>query len=111
MQLDELRKMVLELKNGGFNNTVTSNLGYLEQNTPNPSNSSTAIRYYVSQSAVSARLTFTNAKGQLIKTMTISNRGTGQVNLESGMLAAGAYNYTLWVDGKQADTKKLVIVK
>ena len=30
---------------------------------------------------------------------------------EEGMLAAGAYNYTLWVDGKQADTKKLVIVK
>jgi hypothetical protein len=27
------------------------------------------------------------------------------------MLAAGAYNYSLWINGKQADTKSLVITK
>jgi trimeric autotransporter adhesin len=110
-QLDELRQMLMELKNGSASNSVTSNLGFLEQNTPNPVSGSTVIKYYISQTAASARLTFTNTKGQLIKAITISNRGAGQVNLETGMLAAGAYNYTLWVDEKQADTKKLVIAK
>jgi hypothetical protein len=109
-EVAELRQMMLELKNGNTN-TINSISGTLEQNSPNPFTSSTAIRYYVPQSATSARLTFTNAKGQLVKTISLSNRGTGQLNLEGGMLAAGAYNYTLWVDGKQADTKKLLLTK
>jgi hypothetical protein len=79
-EVAELRQMMLELKNGNTN-TINSISGTLEQNSPNPFTSSTAIRYYVPQSATSARLTFTNAKGQLVKTISLSNRGTGQLNL------------------------------
>lgn len=55
--------------------------------------------------------TLTNAKGQLMKTITISNKGAGQVSINTATFAAGTYNYTLWVNGRQTDTKRLIITK
>jgi flagellar hook assembly protein FlgD len=61
--------------------------------------------------ATSAKVTITNAAGQLIKTILIVDKGAGQVNFNSAALAAGTYNYSLWVEGKQADTKRLIITR
>ncbi|HUP13571.1 MAG TPA: T9SS type A sorting domain-containing protein, partial [Niastella sp.] len=83
---------------------------YLEQNTPNPFSGTTVIRYSVPSNAGSAKLNITNAKGQVVKTITL-NRGTGQVNVNTATLAAGTYNYTLYVDGRQVDTKRFVIAR
>jgi hypothetical protein len=109
-EVAELRKIMLELKNsrtGSVN--VTS--AYLEQNTPNPVSSTTRISYSIPETSASAKLTLTNTKGQVIKTYSLNNRGVGQLNLNTASLAAGTYNYTLYVDGKQADTKRLVITR
>jgi trimeric autotransporter adhesin len=108
-QMAELRQMVLELKNGSTNK-VTSISASLEQNTPNPANGTTTIRYHIPETVTSVVLNITNVKGQLVKTMTLIS-GSGQVNLNTSMLAAGTYNYTLYVDGKQVDTKRLVIAR
>lgn len=108
-ELAELRHMVLELKNGSTG-TITSN-AYLEQNTPNPVNGTTTIRYYIPESSTSASIHVTNAKGQLVKTLAIGNMGTGQVSLNTSMLASGTYNYTLYVNGKQVDTKRFITSK
>jgi hypothetical protein len=109
-EVAELRQMILELKNGRTG-TLTSTSAYLEQNTPNPVNGSTTIRYHVPETSTSARFTLTNAKGQVLKTINLSNRGTGQLNLNTNSLAAGTYNYTLYVNGRQADSKRLVIIR
>jgi hypothetical protein len=109
-QITELRQMLLELKNGRTGSVnVTS--AYLEQNTPNPASGTTTIRYHIPEQSTSAHLILTNAKGQVVKTVSLNNRGVGQVNLATSMLAAGTYTYSLWVDGKQADTKRLVIAR
>jgi hypothetical protein len=106
----KLEELILELKNGRTGSgSVTS--AYLEQNTPNPVNGTTNIRYHVPETNTSARLTLTNAKGQVVKTMMLNNRGTGQLNLNTQGLAAGTYHYTLYVDGRQADSKRLVITR
>jgi hypothetical protein len=91
------------------NNTITLTSAYLEQNTPNPVYGITTIRYRVPETSTSARLTLINAKGQVVRTEILSNRGTGILNINTNSLAAGTYNYTLYVDGKQADTKRLII--
>jgi hypothetical protein len=109
-EIDELRQMVLELKNGSTG-AVTSILGSLEQNAPNPVTGTTSIHYHVPPRATSVRLELTNAKGQVLKTMNLGNRGTGQVNLNTQGLSSGTYNYTLYVDGRQADSKRLVITR
>jgi hypothetical protein len=105
------RLMKLETLLTSGNNAVSLTSTYLEQNTPNPVQGSTIIRYHVPEASKSARLTLTNVKGQVMKTMTLNNRGTGQVNLNTQGFAAGTYNYTLYVDGRQVDIKRLVVTR
>jgi len=45
-----------------------------------------------------------------LKTFTIASED-GQVNLQAGQLSAGTYQYSLIVDGKLIDTKKMVVLK
>ena len=106
-----LEQMILNLKSQMSSNASISSLSYLEQNTPNPVNAETHIRYYVPETVKSASLRITNMTGQLIKSIKINNYGNGEVKLNSSALAAGNYNYTLLVDGKQIDTKRLLITR
>jgi hypothetical protein len=108
-EVTELRKMVQELKYGRSNSGFLTS-AFLEQNTPNPVGSTTSIRYFIPETSTSARLDLTNAKGLVVKSMNL-NRGTGQLNLNTQALASGTYNYTLYVNGKQADTKRMVIAR
>ena len=106
-RLNKLEAMVMN-----SNNSVTSiSSAYLKQNTPNPVNGTTSIGYNIPETSTSARIILTNAEGQVIKTINLPNKGTNWVNLNTSMLAAGAYNYTLYVDERQVDTKRLVIAK
>lgn len=84
---------------------------YLEQNSPNPARGTTTIRYFVPAGTAAARITLTNTKGQLLKTINITNRETGQINLDTAALPAGIYNYSLWIAGREVDTKQLVITR
>jgi hypothetical protein len=112
-RMDALEKEVAELKALviGSNNPVVHTLAYLEQNAPNPVSGTTTIRYHVPETSTSASLTLTNAKGQVVKTVSLNNRGTNQLSLNTTGLAAGTYNYTLYIDGKQASSKRLVITQ
>jgi trimeric autotransporter adhesin len=110
----DIRQQLAELKAliGGGNNTAVNVSGaFLETAVPNPSRSSTTIRYGVPDGVASARLTLTNAKGQVLKMISLTSRGTGQINLNTTGLPSGVYNYTLWVNGTQAATKQMVIAK
>jgi hypothetical protein len=110
IQITELRQMILDLKNGN-SRAITSIGAFLEQNSPNPVNRSTLIRYSIPEHTSNAHLSVTNVKGQLIKTVTISNKGLGQLNLDTSTLASGIYTYTLYVDGQFADSKQLIVTR
>jgi hypothetical protein len=114
-EIDELKARIerLEALLTRNNNATSVNLSsaYLEQNIPNPARGTTTIRYKVPEGTASTRLTLTNAKGQLIKTFSLNNRGAGQLNLDTSTLSAGVYNYSLLIAGTVADTKQLVITR
>ncbi len=87
----------------------------LFQNEPNPVISSTKISFNLHQTA-KVELKIYNLKGQLVKSLysgvasskTLDWDGTD----ESGKnLQAGVYLYKLLVNGKTAETKKLIIIK
>jgi hypothetical protein len=109
-ELAALRQIVQELKNSRTE-VVSLSSAYLAQNSPNPVRSTTTIRYSIPEHSTSARLTLTNTKGQVVKTIGLSNRGIGQVNLNTSSLSSGTYNYTLYVDGRQVDTKRLIVAR
>jgi len=39
------------------------------------------------------------------------NKGSGVVNIDASSLNSGSYNYTLIVDGKTIETKKMIVTK
>jgi Chaperone of endosialidase/Secretion system C-terminal sorting domain len=110
-RIDNLEELVNRLAVNQATNGTTLTSAYLEQNTPNPVNGTTIIRYHIPQTSTSAILNITDAKGQLVKTLSVTNSGSGQVNVNTSMLASGTYNYTLYVDGKSVDTKRLMIAR
>jgi len=96
---------------GGSDNIRANNLisgAVLEQNQPNPFNQSTVIRYRLPQNT-SGQINIYDNNGKLLKSFKANE--SGQTTINAGELRSGIYNYTLLVNGKQVDTKKLVIAK
>jgi hypothetical protein len=80
----------------------------LNQNVPNPFAESTIITYSIPRSFNSAQLVFSTIKGEVIKTVDIKTPGKGQVNVFASDISSGLYMYTLVVDGRQVDSRKMI---
>lgn len=93
------------------NSTISLSSAYLENPVPNPSQSSSVVRYYVPESNATAKLTLVNAKGQTLKEVSLASRGSGQVKLSTANLPAGVYGCTLWTDGQRVSSRQLVIAR
>lgn len=90
---------------------VSLSSAYLENPVPNPSKSSTLVRYGVPDGSSPAKLTLTNAKGQLLTELSLNNSRTEQVSLNTANFSVGTYTCTLWVDGRQVVSRQLVITR
>lgn len=85
-----------------------NNIIVLGQNTPNPFTESTVINYSIPRSFGRAQLIFTATNGEVVKTADIKVSGKGQVNVFASDLTSGLYTYTLIIDGKVIETKKMI---
>ena len=83
----------------------------IEQNIPNPANNSTTINYYLPQNAGTASLNISDMNGKVLKTFSVSAKGNGQIVLQTNQLTAGTYQYSLMLNGKVVDTKKMIVAK
>ena len=92
-------------------NTAITDVASLEQNTPNPFNRSTDIRYTLPAKFISAQIIITDQTGKVLKQVNISSLRKGTLNIQAGLLAAGTYNYSLIVDARLVDTKKMILLK
>ena len=106
-QINDLKLLITKTGNGG---SIISATGYLKQNAPNPFNANTVINYYITDNAGHAQIRITDAAGRTIKTFNAA-KGEGKINIRSGVLAAGNYSYTLYVNNKMIDTKQIMLVK
>jgi len=79
----------------------------LNQNIPNPYAEHTTITYNVPVQFKYAQMIFKTIDGRIIKTTDLE-KGKGQLNVFASDLSNGLYMYTLIVDGKEFDTKKMV---
>jgi hypothetical protein len=83
----------------------------LEQNMPNPFHSATKINYMLSQQFSSSKIIITDKSGKTLKEINISGSGKGSLNVDASTLSAGAYQYSLYINGKLMDTKQMILSK
>ncbi|WP_018616328.1 tail fiber domain-containing protein [Segetibacter koreensis] len=106
-EVNELRSLLLK---AGTSITSGGRGSYLKQNIPNPAKNNTVIGYYVEDNAGRALIKITDTKGADIKVYNAS-KGQGQLTIAQGELAAGIYNYTMYIDHKKVDTKRMIIIE
>jgi len=83
----------------------------LEQNAPNPFSEQTVIKYYIPSFAQKAIMTITDIKGSPLKSVNLEGTGLGTVTIKANELPVGTYIYTLFVDGKQVESKQMILMK
>lgn len=83
----------------------------LEQNKPNPFAHNTTIGYILPPKFATAQIIITDKNGKAIKTVNVSGSGKGSVKIDASILASGAYQYSLYVDGKLIETKQMLIAR
>jgi len=83
----------------------------LYQNQPNPFKGSTNINYYLPENTGRAMISFYNNQGNLMKEIEITEKGQGSIVVNADNLISDIYTYSLTVDGKIIDTKKMVKIK
>jgi hypothetical protein len=116
---NELRKMVSEIHIALEDSKISAKLdgssleliGSLAQNNPNPFNKVTAISYFIPENSTSATMVITANDGKVIKEIAITEKGNGTLSLDANSVPTGNYFYTLQIDGKKLDTKKMIISK
>ena len=82
----------------------------LYQNIPNPYDSVTTIRYFIPLGYTNARIAITSSLGQRISDIKLNTFGSeGSIEVDKGILQAAIYYYTLVVDGKSVDTKRMIV--
>lgn len=88
-------------------NIEINSIAVLFQNAPNPFSDGTIIKYFVPDYA-KAQIVFYDEFGGQIKVFNIEEKGMGQLNVSASNLAAGMYSYSLIINGKIVDTKKMI---
>lgn len=118
-QIDELKKMIQHLTvSNSINQSVSNNsqevdltdknIVVLNQNIPNPFAESTLVTYNIPSDFAKAQIIFNTIEGKIIKVVEIKEKGKGTIHVFANDLSNGIYSYTLIVDGKSIDTKKMV---
>lgn len=81
----------------------------LDQNIPNPVDGSTTVRYFLPSTVNRASLLVTASNGAIVKSFPITHSGEGTISLMSADLPSGSYYYSLLINDKISDTKKMII--
>jgi len=81
----------------------------LYQNNPNPTSGATKISFRIPKITTSAYICIFDLQGSLVSKEQVTNSGDGSITISAGKLNAGMYLYSLIVDDKLIDTKRMVL--
>ena len=87
---------------------TSSNILY--RNTPNPFKEQTVIRFSLADDAQDAAICIFDMTGKMLKKMPVSS-GETSVTVSGWELGEGMFLYTLIVNGREIDTKRMIITK
>ncbi len=105
----QLSAMQSLLNTGSESPSQVHDKGLLLQNIPNPPQQTTTITYQIPASARQAYLVIRNLLGEEIMRVDHLTAGQGSAEISTSGLTSGTYIYSLVVDGKVVDSKKMVV--
>lgn len=111
--IEALQREIADLKtddkgyNGVENQNTPSNTLY--QNSPNPTNSSTTIECYLDSYVQKAMVAIYDLNGLQLKEYPVYHQGKNTITIKANEFKPGIYMYSLLVDGKLVDTKRMII--
>jgi len=111
-RVEKLEAMMNVQSASSFNQQQVSNIAIasLSQNSPNPFSNSTIISYSIKQPFSSAKIIITDKNGNALKQINLSN-SKAAVTVDASTLSSGAYQYSLYVDGKFIASKQMILSK
>jgi len=77
---------------------------------PNPNSGNTQIPYFLPENTADAQIIFTDILGKLLRKETLQG-GYGMLNIDTNDLPNGVYSYTMIIDGKIFNSKKMICSK
>jgi len=83
----------------------------LYQNQPNPFDKSCIIRYFIPENAINPKIIFQDETGRTINETAITEKGQNSIQVNSQLLNSGIYTYSMQIDGKIIDSKKMLKTK
>jgi|GEM_PF-3404082 len=84
----------------------------LYQSVPNPTGSKAIISYSLAQDGGNASVMIATADGRTVKTITLAPQsGNGSVTVDMSEYQPQTYIYSLYVNGRLADSKKMTVVR
>ncbi|MFN8282844.1 MAG: tail fiber domain-containing protein [Chitinophagales bacterium] len=107
-EIDELKALV----KGTTPKSVLDNPSksiQLFQNVPNPFSKETDIKFYLPETVKQASLTIYDMQGKQLRKIDINDRNESSVKINAKELPAGMYMYSLIADGKEMDTKRMIL--
>ena len=91
-------------------NSLGTGSNVLYQNAPNPFKEQTTIRFTLAEDTQSASICIFDMTGKMLKNLPVSS-GDSSVSIAGWELGEGMFLYTLIVNGKEIDTKRMIITK
>jgi hypothetical protein len=89
---------------------IPANKNFVSKPYPNPATDHVSFSYNLANAGSNAELRFFNMLGSQVKSIVLNDtRGTQKININE--LKSGLYFYTLFVDGKNISSNKLMINK
>lgn len=95
----------------GSSSLLAGNIAKLDQNIPNPFNRETKINCVVPDQSGSSDLYVFNMQGTQLQQHKISGKRNQTITISGSSLNPGMYLYTLVIDGKEIDTKRMILTK
>jgi hypothetical protein len=83
----------------------------LFDNAPNPFDKDTKIKFYIPDNSQSSRLILHDLQGVEISVFTIHDTGLSYITINGSELKPGMYLYSLIVDNRIIDTKRMLLTK
>lgn len=107
-RIEELEEMIAEKSSSDYTDIIETSEAKLFQNYPNPFNETTYIEYTLPDNYGSPALYIYDMNGRQIDRFVLTDENDS-VEIQAGQLAAGMYIYTLIVDGREIDTKRMIL--